>query len=138
MHALTERADVSDSARFFLNPTSPMSIPAPSSSSTDARASGSATSGDTAQEGTPPRREQLDPGTRPMSSRASKAFVIGAFLFIFGLGTVGSILLVDVAETALDQEPVAPDSVEKVAPTPGEGNIEDAENAADSSDGDNR
>jgi hypothetical protein len=65
-----------------------------------------------------------------MSSRASKAFVIGAFLFIFGLGTVGSILLVDVAETALNREPIAPDSVQKVVPTPGEGDVEGAENEA--------
>lgn len=65
-----------------------------------------------------------------MSSRASKAFVIGAFLFIFGLGTVGSILLVDVAETALEQDPVAPDSVVNVAPTPGEGDVEGAGNEA--------
>jgi len=63
----------------------------------------------------------LDPGTRPLSNRASKAFVIGAFVFIFGLGTIGSILLVDVAETALDQEPVAPDSVEAASPNPGGG-----------------
>ena len=76
------------------------------------------------------RGRQLDPGTRPLSSRASKALVIGAFVFIFGLGTVGSILLVDVAETALDREPVAPDSVESVSPNPGEGSESREEKAS--------
>jgi hypothetical protein len=67
-----------------------------------------------------------------MSNFASKALVIGAFLFIFGLGTVGSYFLVNVAETALDREPAvqdstagadalpeaAPDSVAQQAPNP--------------------
>lgn len=73
--------------------------------------------------------DRLDPGTRPLSNRASKAFVIGAFVFIFGLGTIGSMLLVGVAETALDQDPVAPDSVEAVSPNPGEGDQESGDKA---------
>lgn len=77
-------------------------------------------------------RQRLNPRTKPMSNFASKAFVIGAFLFIFGLGTVGSYFLVNVAETALDRDPAvqdstanigerpdaAPDSVARQAPNP--------------------
>ncbi|PEN14025.1 hypothetical protein CRI94_08240 [Longibacter salinarum] len=51
-----------------------------------------------------------------MSKRASKMFVVGAFVFIFGLGTVGAFLLVDVAETALDQSPAAQDSTQTATP----------------------
>lgn len=53
-----------------------------------------------------PKRDTLNPRTRPMSRRASKWFVIGAFVFIFGLGLIGAYALVDVAETALDQPEV--------------------------------
>jgi hypothetical protein len=51
-----------------------------------------------------------------MSNTSSKLFVIGAFVFIFGLGTVGSILLVDVAETALDQEAGMQDTTQTTPP----------------------
>jgi hypothetical protein len=52
----------------------------------------------------------------PMSNTSSKLLVIGAFVFIFGLGTVGSILLVNVAETALDQDAVMQDTTQAATP----------------------
>ncbi|NBC87493.1 MAG: hypothetical protein GVY25_15005 [Bacteroidetes bacterium] len=61
-------------------------------------------------------RNRLNPSTKPMSNTSSKLFVIGAFVFIFGLGTVGSILLVDVAETALDQEAGMQDTTQTTPP----------------------
>jgi len=61
-------------------------------------------------------RNRLNPSTKPMSNTSSKLFVIGAFVFIFGLGTIGSILLVDVAETALDQEAGMQDTTQTTAP----------------------
>jgi len=60
-------------------------------------------------------RDTLNPRTRPMSRRASKGFVIGAFVFIFGLGLVGSYALVDVAETALDQPEIPADTTSDTA-----------------------
>lgn len=45
-----------------------------------------------------------------MSRRASKWFVIGAFIFIFGLGLIGSYALVNVAETALDRPEIPADT----------------------------
>ena len=51
-----------------------------------------------------------------MSRRASKWFVIGAFVFIFGLGLVGAFVLVDVAETALDQ-PAMPSETDTTSET---------------------
>ena len=41
-----------------------------------------------------------------MSERTSKVFLTALLVTVFGLGTVGSYFLVDVAETALDQPPV--------------------------------
>jgi len=61
-------------------------------------------------------RNRLNPSTKPMSNTSSKLFVIGAFVFIFGLGTVGSILLVDVAETALEQEAGIQDTTRATPP----------------------
>lgn len=47
--------------------------------------------------------DKINPKTRPMSKRTSKIFLTALLVTVFGLGTVGSYFLVDIAETALDQ-----------------------------------
>jgi hypothetical protein len=54
-----------------------------------------------------------------MSKRASKVFLTGLLVTVFGLGLVGSYFLVDVAETALDQPPAVDTTVTDTTATGG-------------------